>query len=189
MRPPRRLEPLLSSCHRRPSRLPQSTRCHRLPSPCSPPPPWHPHDRRLYRARLLIGVSATPHSAACREHAEQLSLMSYRRRTACGVYSPPIATHGSRSSRPVPPPLAHPTSSSGPPTPWYSPFVISTTTPAADTCGTRQSTVPTPLHAPPPPPRRPRPLLRRRPNPPRTRPRRRRFLPHPPGQRQPDRDL
>ena len=84
--------------------------------------------------------------------------MSHRRHIACGVYSPPIVTHRSRSSRPVPPPLAHPTSSSEPPTPWYSPFVTSTTTTAAATCGTRQSTVPTPLHArTPPPPRRPHP--------------------------------
>ena len=77
--------------------------------------------------------------------------MCHCRHTTCEIYLPPIATYWSRFSRPVPPPLAHPMNSSGP-TPWYSPFVTSTTTPAAATCGTRQSTVPTPLHAPPSPP-------------------------------------
>ena len=90
--------------------------------------------------------------AACRAHAEQLSLMMcHRRHTACGVYSPPIATHRSRSSRPVPPPLVYPTSSSGPPTPWYSPFATSTTTPAVATCG-KPDTVPSRRHCTPQPP-------------------------------------
>ena len=53
---------------------------------------------------------------------EQPSLMCHRRHTASGACSPPIATHRSRSSRPVPPLLVYPTSSSGRSTPWYSPL-------------------------------------------------------------------
>ena len=68
------------------------TTTYQVPSPAQPLPPAtslaSSRPTFFFRASQLIGISATPDSAACKAHAEQLSLMCHRRHTACEVIHP-----------------------------------------------------------------------------------------------------